>query len=305
VATALVAPTEHPKVLAPAGLGKLAICFSSLDDWKTLVLMAGRLALPANAAVHVCYKDLTTLHAIGGTFSSHEYRVPFESLARSLDAAQALRDMGLNVEFTDFPALRRESREKLWSNREADLILMTTAFSASNALCSQDLASGAVRLLRKPIFFLRADQRSVSTQNQTGPAVAAVSLSERSMPVVQHAAQYAETLGVSLTVVHIVDSLHDFSRPDNLMSLMCACETLGKSVAQPGLRTYPRLTYGTVADVLTKADFIGNASFVALGVDLSEDQSDAMESDALRDTIVQNAPCPVLLIPTNQHYSIA
>jgi hypothetical protein len=305
VATALVAPTEHPKGLAPAGLGKLAICFSSLDDWKTLVLMAGRLALPANAAVHVCYKDLTTLHAIGGTFSSHEYRVPFESLARSLDAAQALRDMGLNVEFTDFPALRRESREKLWSNREADLILMTTAFSASNALCSQDLASGAVRLLRKPIFFLRADQRSVSTQNQTGPAVAAVSLSERSMPVVQHAAQYAETLGVSLTVVHIVDSLHDFSRPDNLMSLMCACETLGKSVAQPGLRTYPRLTYGTVADVLTKADFIGNASFVALGVDLSEDQSDAMESDALRDTIVQNAPCPVLLIPTNQHYSIA
>lgn len=297
MATALIAPTEHPEVLASAGLTKLAICFSSLDDWNTLVVMAGRLALPANAAVDVCYKAL--LHAIGGTFSGHEYGVPFDSLPRSLDAAQALRDMGLNVEFTSFPALRRESRKKLSSNREADLILMTTAFSASIALCSQELASGAVRLLRRPIFFLRADQRSSSTQNQTGPAVAAVSLSERSMPVVQHAAQYAETLGVSLTVVHIVDSLHDFSRPDNLMSLMCACETLGKSVAQAGLRTYPRLTYGTVADVLTKADFIGNASFVALGVDLSEGQSDAMESDALRDTIVQNAPCPVLLIPTN------
>ncbi len=195
MATALIAPTEHPKVLAPAGLTKLAICFSSLDDWKTLVLMAGRLALPANAAVHVCYKDLTNPHAIGGKFSSHEYRVPIDSFPRSLDAAQALRDMGLNVELTDFPALRRESRKKLSSNREADLILMTTAFSASIALCSQDLASGAVRLLRKPIFFLRADQRSASTQNQTGPAVAAVSLSERSMPVVQHAAQYAETHG--------------------------------------------------------------------------------------------------------------
>ena len=305
MATALIAPTEHPKVLAPAGLTKLAICFSSLDDWKALVLMAGRLALPANAAVRVCYKDLTIPCDRRKVQFEHDYRVPIDSLPRSLDAAQALRDMGLNVELTDFPALRRESRQKLSSNREADLILMTTAFSASIALCSQDLASGAVRLLRKPIFFLRADQRSASTQNQTGPAVAAVSLSERSMPVVQHAAQYAETLGVSLTVVHIVDSLHDFSRPDNLMSLMCACETLGKSVAQPGLRTYPRLTYGTVADVLTKADFIGNASFVALGVDLSEGQSDAMESDALRDTVVQNAPCPVLLIPTNQHHSVA
>jgi hypothetical protein len=299
MATALTAPTEHAKVLAPAGLRKLAICFSSLDDWKTLVLMAGRLALPSNAAVQVCYKDLTTLTATGGTFSGHEYRIPFDSIPPSGDAAQALRDMELNVELIDFPALRWESRQKLLSHREADLILMTTAFSASIALCSQDLASGAVRLLGKPIFFLRADQRSASTQNQTGPAVAAVSLSERSMPVVQHAARYAETLGVSLTVLHIVDSLHDFSRPDNLMSLMCACETLGKSVTQPGLRISPRLTYGTVADVLTKADFIGNGSFVALGVNLSEGHNDAMESDTLRDTIVQNAPCPVLLIPTN------
>lgn len=305
MATALIAPTEDSRVLVAAGLRKLMVCFSSCDDWRALVVMAGRLGLPANAAVHVCYKDLTNLYAIGGTFNGQEYRVPFDSLPPSLHAAQAFRDMGLNVEFTDFPALRRETRQNISSNREADLILMTTAFSASIAPCSQDVASGAVRLLRKPILFLRADQRSAATQNHTGPAVAAVSLSERSMAVVHHAAQYAETLGSSLTVVHVVDSSHDFSRPDNLMSLMCACETLGKSVAQPSLRTYPRLTYGTVADVLTKADFISNASFVALGVDLDEGQSDAMESDALRDTIVQNAPCPLLLIPTNQHYSVA
>ena len=72
MATALIAPTEHPEVLASAGLTKLAICFSSLDDWNTLVVMAGRLALPANAAVDVCYKALTNLHAIGGTFSGHD-----------------------------------------------------------------------------------------------------------------------------------------------------------------------------------------------------------------------------------------
>jgi hypothetical protein len=305
VATALITPIEDPQLLVSAGLKRLLVCFSSSDDWRALVAMAGRLALPGNAAVHVCYKDLTNLYALSETrVNGQEYRVPFDSLPSSLHAAKALRAMGLSVEFTDLPALRRESCQKLSSHREADLIVMTTAFSASIALCSQALASRAVRLLRKPILFLRADQGSAATQDHTGPAVAAVSLSERSSPVVQHAAKYAETLGSSLTVLHVVDSLHDFSRPDNLMSLMCACETLGKSVAQSGLPTYPRLTHGTVADVLTKADFISNASFVALGVDLSEGRTDAAESDALRETVVRNAPCPILLIPTNERYSV-
>lgn len=293
MATALVAPTEGPQVDVHAELRTLLVCFSSSDDWQALVIMIGKLALPTNAAVHVCYKDLTNLNPIGGTRFS------------SLHAANALRAMGLSVELTDLPALRGESRQKLSSHREADVIVMTTSFSASIALCSQALASQAVRLLRKPILFLRADQGSEATQDHTGPAVAAVSLSERSSPVVQHAAKYAETLGSSLTVVHVVDSLHDFSRPDNLMSLMCACEILGKSVARSGLRTYSQLTHGTIADVLTKADFISDASFVALGVDLSEGPTDAAESDALRETIVRNAPCPVLLIPTIEHYSVA
>jgi hypothetical protein len=306
VATALIAPTEESQVLAPAGLRTLLVCFSSSDEWGTLVAMAGRLALPGNAAVHICYKDLTNLYPIDGTRSNgQEYRVPFDSVPSSLRAAKALRAMGLSVEFGDLPELRRESRQKLASNREADLIVMTTAFSASIALCSQALASRAVRLLQKPILFLRADQGPAATQDHTGPAVAAVSLSERSSPVVQHAAQCAETLGSSLSVVHVIDSLHDFSRPDNLMSLMCACETLGKSVGTLGLQTYPRITHGTVADVLTKADFIADASFVTLGVDLSEGQADAMESDALRETVVRNAPCPVLLVPTKEIYPAA
>lgn len=304
--TALIAPTEHPRVLASAGPRKLLVCFSSSDDWRVLVTMAGKLAIPGDAAIHVCYKDLANQPASDGTIFSSGPRRPLDFPASPLRPAQALRDFGLNVEFTDLPALRQETRQTLSSDREADLIVMTTAFSRSIALCSHAFTSGAVRLLRKPILFLQADRRpSAALQNRTGPAVVAVSLSERSMPVVQHAAEYAETLGSSLNLVHVIDSLHDFSRPDNLMSLMCACETLGKAVAQPSLRTYPRLTYGTVAEVLTKADFIGNAPFVALGVDLSEPQGDAMESDALRDTIVQSAPCPVLLIPTNQHHSVA
>ena len=300
MATALIAPTEDSKLLAaPAGLQSLLVCFSSSDDWRALITMTGKLALPGNAAVHVCYKDLTNLYPIGGAkVGGQEYRVPFDSLPSSLHAAKALRAMGLSVEFTELPALRRESRQQLSSHREADLIVMTTTFSASIALCSQALASRAVRLLRKPILFLRADQGPAATRDHAGPAVAAVSLSERSPEVVQRAAEYAESLGSSLTVVHIVDSLHDFSRPDNLMSLMCACETLGKSVARSGLPTSPRLVHGTIADVLTNADFISDASFVALGVDMSEGPGDAAESDGLRETIVRNASCPVLLIPT-------
>jgi hypothetical protein len=306
VATALMAPIEDPQLIVPAGLRRLLVCFSRFDDWQALVTIVGKLALPGNVAVHVCYKDLTNLYPVDGTrFNNQERRFPFDSLPTSLHVAKALRAMGLSVEFTDFPALRRESRRKLSSIPEADLIVMTTAFSASIALCSQAFASLAVRLLRTPILFLRADRRSAATQNHTGPAVVAISLSERSSPVVQQAARFAETVGSSLTVLHVIDSLHNFSRPDNLMSLMCACETPGKSVARSGLRTHPQLTHGTIADVLTKADFINNASFVALGVDLSEGQSDAMEADALRETTVRNAPCLVLLIPTNEHYSVA
>jgi hypothetical protein len=300
MATALIAPTEDLQV--QVGLQRLLVCFTSSDDWRALVTIAGKLALPGKTTVRICYKDLTNLYATGGTkFSGQEYRVPLGSHPSSLHAAKALREIGLNVEFTDLPALRQENGHKPSPSQDADLIVMTTAFNRSIALGSQDLAPRAVRLLGKPILLLRADQiPSGAMQSQTGPAVAAVSLSERSIQVVQLAAQYAEALKSSLTVVHIVDRCHDFSRPDNLMSLMCACEILGKSVAQPTIRTFSRLTYGAVADVLTQSDFLNDASFLALGVDLQESQSDAAESDALQETIVRNAPCPVLLVPENQ-----
>jgi hypothetical protein len=122
------------------------------------------------------------------------------------------------------------------------------------------------------------------------------------MPVVLYAARCAEALGSALTVVHVIDRLHDFSRPDNLMSLACACETLGKSVAHPHLRTHSRLTHATVADVLTQTDLIGDAPFVALGVDLSETEMEATDSDELREMVVRNAPCPVLLVPSKEFY---
>jgi nucleotide-binding universal stress UspA family protein len=302
VATTLIFPTQDPQVPVQAGLRKLLVCFSSSDDWRTLVTIAGKLAVPGKADVQICYKDLTNLYAIRGTeFNGQEYRVPLGSLSSSLQAARALREMGLNVEFTDLPELRQQHGQRTFPYWDADLIVMTTAFNRSIALGSQDLASRAVRLLGKPILYLHADQRSSeATRSRTGPAVAAVSLSERSIKVVQLAAQHAEALESSLTVVHIVDSLHDFSRPDNLMSLMGACEILGKSVAQSTIRTSSRLTHGAVADVLTQSDFLNDASFLALGVDLQESKSDAEKSDALQEMIVRNAPCPVLLVPENQ-----
>ena len=42
MATALIAPTEDPQVLTPAGLRRLLVCFSSSDDWRALVAMAGK-----------------------------------------------------------------------------------------------------------------------------------------------------------------------------------------------------------------------------------------------------------------------
>jgi len=151
VATGLIAPTENPKLIVPAGLRRLLVCFSSSDDWQVLITIAGKLGLPGNVDVRLCYKDLTNLYPIDGTrFNGQERCVPFDSLPISMDPAKALRAMGLSVEFTDLPALRRERRQKLSSNPEADLIVMTTAFSASIALCSQAVASQVIRLLRSP-----------------------------------------------------------------------------------------------------------------------------------------------------------
>jgi hypothetical protein len=299
MATALIAPTEDSQATIEAGPGKLLVCFTSSDDWRALVTIVGKLALSENADVQVCYKDLTNLDAISGTkCNGKEHRVPLGPASSSLHAAKALREMGFNVASIDLPALRQENGQKLSSYRDADVIVMTTAFNRSIAPGIQDQASRAVRLLGKPVLLLRADEiSSGAAQSHSGPAVAAVSLSERSVQVVQLAARYAETLESSLTVVHIVDSRHDFSRPDNLMSLMGACEILGRSVAQSTIQTYSQLTYGTVAGILTQSDFLNNASFLALGVDLHESQSDAAESDVLQETIVQNAPCPVLLVP--------
>lgn len=300
MATPLIVPTEDPGLIVASGLRTLLVCFTSSDDWKALVTVTGRLALQQNSAVHVCYKDLPNQYPIGGTrFNDEEYRVPFDSLPPLLHAAKALRALGLSVEFTDHAAIWQKDRRKQSPFLEADLIVMTSTFSGSIAFGSQNLASRAVRLLRKPILFVRADQVPTAVPPQhTEAAVAAVSLSERSAQVVQSAAKYASTFGTALIVAHAVDSLHNRSRPDNLMSLMCACEMLARSVGRPGLQTFPRLTYGNVSDVLTKAKFVENASFVALGVDLNDLQSEADRSDTLRESIVRNAPCPVLLIPT-------
>src|ERR1700760_1609480 len=189
MATALIAPTEDPQALTPAGLRTLLLCFSSSDDWRALVAVAGKLALPGHAAVHVCYKDLTNLYALSGTrVNGQEYRVPLGSLPSSLHAAKALRVLGLSLEFTDPEALWEEDRRNQSPFLEADLIVMATTFSGSIAFGSQNLASRAVRLLQKPVLFVRADQVPVAASPKyTEAAVAAVSLSERSAQVVQSA----------------------------------------------------------------------------------------------------------------------
>jgi nucleotide-binding universal stress UspA family protein len=292
--------TEDPQANAVVRLQRLLVCFCSSDDWRALVSMAGRLALPGNAAVHVCCKDLAKPKARGET-KSGKPGIQAGSVFASLLAAEALKSMGLSVQFDDHPTISQEIPGGLPPYQQADLVVMTKAFNSSMTFGSQDLASRAVRLLRKPILFIRGEGVALpALQNHIGPAVAAVSLSERSHQVVQEAAHYAGTLGSGLSVVHVVDILHDFSRPDNLMGLMCACEMLQESVTHSGLKVDCRLSYGAVPEVLTKAEFVKDAPFLALGVNLNEDQADAAESDALRERIVRNAPCPVLLIPTQQ-----
>lgn len=295
MATAMIAPHENSPALTLARQGRLMLCFRHSDNPASMLAVASRLALPENASIDVYCRQASDRRIGGDILRQQERFRPFGSFHPAVVAAKALHGMGLTVDVIEGPESGEQASQMLEACRQTDYILMTTAFSNSVAFGSQSLESRTVRLVRKPILFFRGDTAVAAGH---GCAFAAVSLSERSSQVVKSAADYATKLGAPLNVVHVIDVLHEFSRPDNLMSLMCACELLGNSVAHPGLQTYPRLSYGRVAEVFTRADLMKDAAFIALGVDLNERRSNNIRSDFLRDAVVRNAPCPVLLVPT-------
>jgi len=154
-----------------------------------------------------------------------------------------------------------------------------------------------VRTLEKPILFLHSDRVEALTKRNEGSAIAAVSLSERSRQVVDSAASLASALGASLRVLHVVDAQHNFSRPDSLMGLFCACEILGRSASRAGGVPEVKVCDGSLCDAFTRSE-LREASFLALGVDQIEGQEDSAATDDMLEQIVRNAPCAVLLIPT-------
>lgn len=152
-------------------------------------------------------------------------------------------------------------------------------------------ATGIVRRLGRPVLLVGEG----ATMGQ-GPAVAAVSLSENSIMVAECAAHLAGAMGLPMDVVHVIDSGHDRSRPDNLMSVMCACETLGRRACGARQTSRARLRYGPIAEMLTGRDAVKNAAFLAVGVALDAGGAQA-QGDALVEAVANGAPCPVLLVP--------
>jgi hypothetical protein len=92
--------------------------------------------------------------------------------------------------------------------------------------------------------------------------------------------------------------MHDFSRPDNLMGLACACELLGRSTHLGLAHSEAKVCYGSISSALTKSNF-SDAAFLAIGVDAIKGSKDDAATEAMLEQIIKEAPCPVLLVPTS------
>ncbi len=175
----------------------------------------------------------------------------------------------------------------------ADMLIMTPNSCRRLFPRDGDVPLRAVRMLGKPILFLHGEAMGSVARLRHGAAVAAVSLSERSRQVVDRAAWLAAALSAPVRIVHVVDALHDFSRPDNLMGLSCACELLGRSAACGATHPEVRVCHGSICEALTRT-VLRDARFLALGVDPIESPS----TDAMLQQIVKECTCPILLVPT-------
>jgi hypothetical protein len=199
-----------------------------------------------------------------------------------------------------FARTRRLSRLQFWKHRSVDLLIMTHRYCRRFSPVGRNVALRAARVLGKPILLLSGDAIESAFKFKNNTAVAAVSLSEHSRAVVETTARLAGALSCSVRVLHIVDALHDVSRPDNLMSLMCSCELLGRSVVSSSTTSEVRYSRGSVGEALSRHD-LGEVCFLALGVDPAGEIKDGSIPEAMLHQIMEDAPCPILLVPTSSH----
>jgi hypothetical protein len=228
---------------------------------------------------------------------SHQRSEATESVREA--SANLLRDKGLTV-FVD-PTCACELRNILLvdASRSIDLIIMREHEELETANRNTSASVQVVRRLQRPVIacgpFFMQNQGANKSQ---GPILAAVSMRESSEQISDAAGRMGKLIGTSPMIIHVVDVEHTPSRPDSWTGIDCDCQMLGNWISKHEASATAKLTYGPIAETLTRFATQVNASMIVMGVDLAEEGSSAQHSDTLRRNVLMAAPCPVLFVPT-------
>jgi hypothetical protein len=248
----------------------ILLCLDRSDDETVLLALARRAAGESLGEVHLRYAS--------------------EIRGEGLAGERALHDtQAICCDEQSIKSLKHDAPE---------LLIMTHRFCLRLGRAWKKVPLKAVRVTEAPILLLRGASMGEVEEPRNGEAVAAVSLSERSRQVVDSAASLASALSCTVRVLHLVDAMHDFSRPDNLMGLACACELLGRSTHLGLAHSEAKVCYGSISSALTKSN-LSDAAFLAIGVDAIQGSKDDAATEAMLEQIIKEAPCPVLLVPTS------
>jgi nucleotide-binding universal stress UspA family protein len=142
-----------------------------------------------------------------------------------------------------------------------------------------------------------------------------IDFSTKSREALRYAATFAHRLGGSLTLLHVVKplvSLADFgygcvtTRSPNeclLKQSQAKLRTLGKKLRPAASKLLPLVRTGTAETEIVQAARELAADLIIIGARARAISETPVGSTV--DSIVRNAPCPVLVIPRNQTQSAA
>ena len=105
-------------------------------------------------------------------------------------------------------------------------------------------------------------------------------------------------MGKPLTILHVEDISHEFSKSDSLSGVECECQLLGNWVCAQDVATTAKVAYGPVGESITRFATQEGAELIVMGLEMEEKGQELQRSDVLRRFVLMAAPCPVLFLPT-------
>lgn len=270
--------------LLPSRLNHLLVSDADGDAGQ-LVEFVSRLATPSHAEVTLCCQPTKTARR-------------FEGLSKGFPAADALRDKGLTVHVE--PAITSEMERILLidRSRSVDLIVMKECETIENADWYRANSIKVARRTQRPVIACGpfSSQRPISADS--GLIVAAVSMRESSHQIAHASGQLGKLMGKPLTILHVEDISHEFSKSDSLSGVECECQLLGNWVCAQDVATTAKVAYGPVGETITRFATQEGAELIVMGLDMEEKGQELQRSDVLRRFVLMAAPCPVLFLPT-------